>query len=167
MPQYHFRGTEHSAGQPHFRWSEQDLEMAVCPLCGPEPGRRVRFDFSPFRVVACNNCSLNFLSPRLTEATMLRLYQQQNYFKSAVPGQGYDKYLDVRQNWHRSFARRLYPRPDEHAGARVQAAVGLLQNPRAHLLLVAPAYGAGAGRPVLDSGDDRRGAVRDAEFSGP
>jgi hypothetical protein len=29
---------------------------------------------------------------------MLRLYQQQNYFKSAVPGQGYDEYLDVRQN---------------------------------------------------------------------
>lgn len=80
---------------------------------------RVRFDFSPFRVVACNNCSLNFLSPRLTEATMLRLYQQQNYFKSAVPGQGYDEYLDVRQNWHRSFARRLRQIQKYRPGGRV------------------------------------------------
>ena len=79
----------------------------MCPLCGPAPGVRVRFDFRPFRVVACNNCSLNFLSPRLTEASMLNLYQDQNYFKSAVPGQGYGEYLDVRQNWHKSFARRL------------------------------------------------------------
>jgi SAM-dependent methyltransferase len=79
----------------------------VCPLCGPEPGTHVRFDFSPFRVVACNRCTLNFLSPRLTLTRMLKLYQEENYFKSAVPGQGYAEYLDARQNWLKSYARRL------------------------------------------------------------
>jgi SAM-dependent methyltransferase len=102
-----------SASQPSGKkkteemWTVNDLETPVCPLCGSEPGVRVRFDFNPFRVVACNHCSLNFLSPRLTEPSMLKLYQEQNYFKSAVPGQGYDEYLDAHQNWHKSFARRL------------------------------------------------------------
>jgi SAM-dependent methyltransferase len=90
-----------------FRWSEGDLEPVVCPLCGPGPGARLRFHFAPFRVAACNHCGLNFLSPRLNERAMLRLYQDQNYFRSAVPGQGYDEYLDVRENWLKSFARRL------------------------------------------------------------
>lgn len=89
------------------RWSPDDLEEAVCPLCGPEPGVRERFDFNPFKVVTCNRCTLNFLSPRLTEASMLRLYRDQNYFKSAVPKQGYGEALDVRELWHKSFARRL------------------------------------------------------------
>jgi SAM-dependent methyltransferase len=58
-------------------------------------------------VAACQKCSLNFLSPRLTETSLMKLYQGQNYFKSAVPGQGYDEYLDARELWHQSFARRL------------------------------------------------------------
>src|SRR5574341_2284906 len=107
MPPSHF-GTEPSAEPPHFRWSEQDLERSVCPLCGPEPGTRVRFNFDPFQVVACNCCSLNFLSPRLTQARMLKLYQEQNYFKLVVPGQGYDEYLDARENWLKSYALRLH-----------------------------------------------------------
>ncbi len=80
----------------------------MCPLCGPEPGTRVRFNFDPFQVVACNCCSLNFLSPRLTQARMLKLYQEQNYFKLVVPGQGYDEYLDARENWLKSYALRLH-----------------------------------------------------------
>ncbi len=107
------KGRELSASQPGGKkktgemWTVQDLETPVCPLCGPQVGVRMRFDFRPFRVVACNNCTLNFLSPRLNEPSMLKLYQGQNYFKSAVPGQGYDEYLDARQYWHKSFARRL------------------------------------------------------------
>ena len=88
-------------------WSEDDLETATCPLCGPAPGVQVRFDFSPFRIVACNGCSLQFLSPRLTEARMLGLYQEPGYFRSNVPGHGYDEYLEARPHWHRSFMRRL------------------------------------------------------------
>jgi hypothetical protein len=71
MSQSHAGAQKHSSAEFPFHWSEQDLEPAVCPLCGPEPGARVRFDFSPFRVAACQKCSLNFLSPRLTEARLM------------------------------------------------------------------------------------------------
>jgi len=83
------------------------LETAACPLCGPGPGVTLREDFDPFRVVACNNCGLVFLSPRLTEKAILKLYSDENYYVSEVAGQGYDEYLEVRPNWIRTFARRL------------------------------------------------------------
>ncbi len=83
------------------------------------PGARVRYEFAPFRVVACNRCSLNFLSPRLAEPVMLRRYQDQDYFRSAVPGQGYDEYLEVRQNWNKTFARRLRQIRKYRPGGRV------------------------------------------------
>ncbi|MBI3177357.1 MAG: class I SAM-dependent methyltransferase, partial [Chloroflexi bacterium] len=67
----------------------------------------VRHDFDPFRVVACRNCGLVFLSPRLTEDAILKLYSDQDYYVSEVAGQGYDEYLDVRHNWIKTFTRRL------------------------------------------------------------
>ncbi|MBV6395579.1 MAG: Ubiquinone biosynthesis O-methyltransferase [Anaerolineales bacterium] len=83
------------------------LEMAACPLCGPEPGTTIRENFDPFRVVTCNNCGLVFLSPRLTEKAILKLYSDEKYYVSEVAGQGYDEYLEVRPNWIRTFTRRL------------------------------------------------------------
>ena len=84
-----------------------DLETAACPLCGPIPGTTLREHFDPFRVVTCNNCGLVFLSPRLTEKAILKLYADEAYYVSEVAGQGYDEYLDVRPNWVRTFTRRL------------------------------------------------------------
>lgn len=88
-------------------WAGYDLETVVCPLCGPKPGVDVRFYFSPFRVVVCRKCTLMFLSPRLTEPSILKLYQGEEYFQSTVSGQGYDEYLDVVGNWHKTFSYRL------------------------------------------------------------
>ena len=88
-------------------WPLAALQHAECPLCGPAPGVEVRFDFPPFQVVACRGCRLSFLSPRLSEDEMLKLYQSEAYFSSGVPGQGYDEYLGVRANWHRTFRGRL------------------------------------------------------------
>ena len=67
-----------------------DLETATCPLCGPTPGTTRREHFDTFRVVTCNNCGLVFLSPRLTEKAILKLYADETYYVSEVAGQGYD-----------------------------------------------------------------------------
>ena len=83
------------------------FEAVDCPLCGSKPGQTVRYAFDPFRVVACNNCGLSFLSPRLTEEAILKLYMDQAYYVSNVAGQGYDEYLEVRPNWIKTFSRRL------------------------------------------------------------
>lgn len=83
------------------------LETASCPLCGSAPGTTLRQDFDPFHVVSCNQCGLVFLSPRLTEQAILKLYADEAYYVSEVAGQGYDEYLEVRHNWIKTFMRRL------------------------------------------------------------
>jgi len=83
------------------------LESVDCPLCGPGPGAETRQVMPPFRIVRCRQCTLTFVSPRLTEPAIMRLYQGAAYFGSTVAGQGYDEYMDLRPNWHRTFRRRL------------------------------------------------------------
>jgi len=83
------------------------LEAVTCPICGPNPGTDLRYNFDPFRVVTCRNCGLVFLSPRLTEKAIMKLYMDQAYYVSNVAGQGYDEYLEVRPNWIKTFTKRL------------------------------------------------------------
>ena len=83
------------------------LETVFCPICGPTAGATLRYTFDPFRVVVCNHCGLTYLSPRLTEQAILKLYMDQDYYVSKVAGQGYDEYLEVRPNWVKTFTRRL------------------------------------------------------------
>ena len=83
------------------------LEAAHCPICGPTPGTNLRYNFDPFRIVACRNCGLVFLSPRLTEKAIMKLYMDQAYYVSNVAGQGYDEYLELRPNWVKTFTKRL------------------------------------------------------------
>lgn len=84
-----------------------DLEPASCPMCGPDPAQTLRYDFAPYRVVSCSRCGLVFLSPRLTEPAILKLYSDEEYYVSEVSGQGYDEYLEVQHNWIKTFTRRL------------------------------------------------------------
>ena len=90
-----------------FSPAPDQLEATACPICGPDPAPILRHDFAPYRVVSCSRCGLIFLSPRLTEPAILRLYSDQDYYVSEVAGQGYDEYLEVRHNWVRTFTRRL------------------------------------------------------------
>jgi 2-polyprenyl-3-methyl-5-hydroxy-6-metoxy-1,4-benzoquinol methylase len=85
----------------------EDLERPDCALCGPGTERRPVHAFPPFGVVSCARCSLVFLSPRLVERRMMGLYQDATYWDSDVAGRGYDEYLEVRENWLRTFRRRL------------------------------------------------------------
>ena len=84
-----------------------DLEPVSCPICGRDPAPTLRYDFASYRVVRCPRCRLVFLSPRLTESAILKLYSDQEYYVSEVAGQGYDEYLEVRHNWIKTFTRRL------------------------------------------------------------
>ena len=83
------------------------LESTSCPICGPGPAPILRYDFAPYRAVSCSRCGLVFLSPRLTEPAILKLYSDEEYYVSEVSGQGYDEYLEVRHNWVKTFTRRL------------------------------------------------------------
>lgn len=87
--------------------SQSDLETATCPLCGDSASATLRYDFSPYKVVACNSCDLNYLSPRLTQEAMLKFYKDESYYKSNVAGQGYDEYLEISDNWVKTFTLRL------------------------------------------------------------
>ncbi|MBI5839375.1 MAG: class I SAM-dependent methyltransferase [Chloroflexi bacterium] len=87
--------------------SPLDLETAACPICGPSASASVRYDFDPYKVVACSSCGLNYLSPRLTESAILKLYKDEAYYNSNISGQGYDEYLDIGHNWEKTFTRRL------------------------------------------------------------
>jgi SAM-dependent methyltransferase len=84
-----------------------ERERPDCALCGPGPRQRVLHEFPPYGVVACEGCGLVFLSPRPTEAAALAIYQDPAYYDSETEGHGYDEYLEVRQNWLRTFRRRL------------------------------------------------------------
>jgi len=97
----------------------EDLERPDCALCGPGPATAPRHAFPPFAVVACAQCSLVFLSPRLVAPRMMELYQDASYWDSEVGGRGYDEYLDVRGNWIRTFQRRLREIAPHCAPARV------------------------------------------------
>ena len=90
-----------------FSPAPENLESTSCPICERDPEQTLRYDFAPYRAVSCSRCGLVFLSPRLTESAILKLYSDQEYYVSEVSGQGYDEYLEVQHNWVRTFSRRL------------------------------------------------------------
>lgn len=87
--------------------SPLDLDPATCPICGPSASAVLRYSFDPYKVVACSSCGLNYLSPRLTQEAILKLYKDEAYYNSNVSGQGYDEYLEISENWEKTFTRRL------------------------------------------------------------
>lgn len=87
--------------------SSPNLEPAFCPICGPAAPAIIRYDFDPHKVVACSTCGLNYLSPRLTEPAILELYKDEAYYNSNISGQGYDEYMEISDNWVKTFNLRL------------------------------------------------------------
>ncbi|MCF6278424.1 MAG: class I SAM-dependent methyltransferase, partial [Anaerolineales bacterium] len=57
--------------------------------------------------MACTECELRFLSPRLTEEDILHFYQGEDYYAPSYARQGYDDYLDLREAWIKTFKKRL------------------------------------------------------------
>jgi 2-polyprenyl-3-methyl-5-hydroxy-6-metoxy-1,4-benzoquinol methylase len=83
------------------------LETVSCPLCGTSAQAILRYDFNPYKVVACLSCGLNYLSPRLTQEAILKLYKDEAYYNSNISGQGYDEYMELSDNWVKTFTLRL------------------------------------------------------------
>ena len=88
-------------------WTKYEFEEASCPLCVPNTAQELRYDFDPFRVVRCDGCGLDFLSPRIIEDDIMSFYQGQDYYAPSHARQGYDDYLDLRDAWIKTFRRRL------------------------------------------------------------
>ena len=83
------------------------LEIAPCPICGVDASAVIRYNFDPYNVVACSSCGLSYLSPRLTQEAILKLYKDEAYYNSNISGQGYDEYLEISDNWVKTFTLRL------------------------------------------------------------
>jgi len=67
---------------------------------------RVRYSFAPFRVNECPGCGSAYLSPRLRESEIIRLYRE-NYFASDDSGaRGYTDYAALEQELRQTFLRR-------------------------------------------------------------
>jgi len=58
---------------------EGDLEKTNCPTCGKTAGSTLLFKEGEIRFYRCDNCNLQFASPRFTETTMLKIYEAENF----------------------------------------------------------------------------------------
>lgn len=84
----------------------ENLENPPCPLCGNAETTAKRYDLKPFGVVQCAQCRLWYLRPRLNESTMMKLYADDSYFKSADES-GYSGYSAQQLSLARTFRRFL------------------------------------------------------------
>jgi SAM-dependent methyltransferase len=81
-----------------------DLELVRCPLCGISE-HSLLYDFSPYQIVRCLGCSAYYLSPRLIESAIRRLYEDDKYFQTGETG--YKGYLQQELSLRYSFRRFL------------------------------------------------------------
>ena len=84
------------------------FETTPCPLCG-EDDHVLKYDFSPYRVVQCTQCSLHYVSPRLTEEAMLDFYRSGDYYgdDSEIGYSAYQQQEKSLRQTFRAVLRRL------------------------------------------------------------
>jgi len=85
----------------------EDFESTDCPLCGAGERNIPLFHFNPFGVVRCSQCSLLYLSPRLKESAILRIYEEKGYYSSDGDS-GYLSYADQERSLMLTFKRFLH-----------------------------------------------------------
>jgi 2-polyprenyl-3-methyl-5-hydroxy-6-metoxy-1,4-benzoquinol methylase len=97
--------------------ADLDWEECDCPLCGGTERRlAVRFEESSYH--RCAGCGLVYLSPRVEEARMLRLYEDASYF-AGDRHLGYETYEEDEAVYRRTFERRLREITPYKAGGRL------------------------------------------------
>ena len=79
-----------------------ELEVVRCPLCGTVE-HSLLYDFTPYHVVRCLCCRASYLSPRLIESAIRRLYEDDQYFQAG--DSGYKDYLQQELSLRYSFRR--------------------------------------------------------------
>ena len=95
------------------------LETCACPLCGEPSPEQARIAFPPYRVVDCASCSMRYLSPRVHESDVVRLYGAPEYWEQGGAEGGYSSYSSMERLLVRTFVRRLSSLPPRAAGARL------------------------------------------------
>lgn len=78
-----------------------EIECTSCPLCHRGEQDTAYPKFYPFAVVRCRSCGLYYLSPRLTETTMLKMYRDNDYFEGK--GVGYERYNEQEPSLRATF----------------------------------------------------------------
>jgi SAM-dependent methyltransferase len=86
-------------------FEDSEIETTRCPLCDSAEFR-AEIEFSPFAVVQCSECQFFFLSPRLKEEAVTKIYQDDNYYNDSSEA-GYANYLEqelaLRATYRRFF----------------------------------------------------------------
>jgi len=93
------------------RVSHQNLEYSSCPICCSSINKEAYGKFHPYKVVKCQSCSFYFLSPRLTESSMLDLYSDDTYFEGG--SDGYSSYSEQKIALCATF-KKLMSNIDKH-----------------------------------------------------
>ncbi len=103
----------------HTASLERDLqwEECDCPLCGSGE-RRLAYRFPRSAYHRCTRCGLVYLSPRVSEECMLRLYQEESYF-AGEQSLGYETYEADEAVYRLTFERRLRDLARFKSGARL------------------------------------------------
>jgi len=83
----------------------QGLREMPCLFCG-EHDERVRFAGEPFRVVECARCGLVYVNPRLPEARLHEMYQDEYWSSDRAKDFGYTAYLADAALYLRTYAMR-------------------------------------------------------------
>lgn len=104
----------HPPARPAPEWSAVDTEAVACCVCGVDGD--VLHRLPPFGVVRCPICALVFVSPRLSTAALLRLYDEPAYFDDGVYGDrsGWSAAMMLQRTWTRgrlAGIRRRRPPP--------------------------------------------------------
>jgi 2-polyprenyl-3-methyl-5-hydroxy-6-metoxy-1,4-benzoquinol methylase len=83
-------------------------EHCSCPLCDTPPEERdVAHVFPLSRYVKCRSCDLVYLSPRLKEEEMRKVYEDSSYFEGSTTNLGYQSYSSQDDCYARTFRQRL------------------------------------------------------------
>ena len=90
------------------------LRYVRCNLCGADAGDHVRSD-GPLHLVRCRSCGLVYVTPRLDQRTTRALYDEDYFATGNGARRGYRNYLADRENYLRTFRRRMH-RLERHAG---------------------------------------------------
>jgi SAM-dependent methyltransferase len=87
--------------------SEEAWQDVGCGLCGARE-RRLRFREGRFSVVTCAGCGVTYVTPRLTDASLLASVYDEGYWRSpAARDRGYTDYRADEALYLRTFRRRL------------------------------------------------------------
>ena len=69
-----------------MKLDESETEVVPCPLCAEGVKKQETLRVSPFAVFQCCTCGMSYLSPRLVERQVRRLYESDSYYEDDCHG---------------------------------------------------------------------------------